>query len=483
MEITKNRYRMMWMAGLFLFFLLGFAVRSSAQVAAYSIKNGRMYIQMAKGLKEAAIDSFVTQYELEDLDLKRFIRSNKPDSLLKLGWSVEINNESYFIISKAFEPFANINNAIDRILFDKPEPLFPATDNGVVFGLNKFRNKFPFAVDDSVVTFFLRNNKNAGRVMLAGSFNNWDPNALSMIRTDSGWIAYVKLGAGKYWYKFIADGGWMVDNDNQLKENDGRGNINSVFFKPNVIFTLNGFTNARKVFLSGSFNNWKPNELPMTKTATGWQLPLYLAEGTHTYKFVVDSKWYRDENNPQKLPDGEGDFNSVIYLGKPYRFQLKGFENAKQVWVSGSFNGWKQDELLMKKTSNGWELPYTLGAGNYEYKFIVDGKWITDPANPLSSSSSGNSYLIIDPNYTFRLKGFREAKRVFLAGDFNRWDSNAYAMKKEGDEWVFPVHLFPGKHLYKFIVDDKWIRDPSNPLWEQNEYDTGNSILWIGEKN
>jgi len=469
------------MASLFAFFLSMLAEKSFAQVAAYAIKNGRMYIQMEKTLKESAIDSFVSQYDLQDLDLKTFIKTNRADSLKKSGWDVEINNESYFIISKAFEPFGNINNAVNRmILQEKTVPLFPATNNGITYGMNKFRNKYPFAVEDSVVTFFLRNNKNARRVMLAGSFNNWNPDILSMNRTDSGWIAYVKLGAGKYWYKFIVDGNWTVDNDNLLKENDGLGNINSVFFRPNMVFTLNGFTDAKKVFLSGSFNNWKPNDLALTKTSTGWVLPLYLAEGTHTYKFVVDGKWMRDENNNHKLPDGNGDFNSAVQLGKPYLFRLNGYENAKQVVLSGTFNGWKHDELLMNKTSSGWELPYTLGGGNYEYKFIVDGKWVTDPGNPMSSPGSGNSFLIIDPNYTFRLKGFKDAKKVFLAGDFNNWDPKAYLMKKEGDDWIFPVHLSVGKHLYKFIVDDKWMNDPSNPLWEQNEYGTGNSILWIG---
>ena len=51
-------------------------------------------------------------------------------------------------------------------------------------------------------------------------------------------------------------------------------------------------------------------------------------------------------------------------------------------------------------------------------------------------------------------------------------------MKHEGDEWVFRVHLSAGKHLYKLIVDGKWIIDPYNKLWEQNEYGTGNSIIW-----
>jgi hypothetical protein len=486
MEMRSRHTIFKWITvGLFVFALLHLSITSYSQVAAYSIKNGRMYIQVGRDIKGAALDSFITNYELEDLDLKKFIKTNKEDSLQKLGWKVEINNESFFIISKAFEPFGdvenNIKNTLDRILFqNKPSPLFPATDNGITFGANKFRNKSPFAITDSIVTFFLRGNEKASKVMLAGSFNDWNPNALSMKKVDSGWIADVKLNPGKYWYKFIVDGNWVADIDNQIKENDGLGNINSVFYRSNFVFRLNGFTNAKRVFLSGSFNNWKPNELLMIETATGWGLPLYLAEGTHTYKFVVDGKWMRDETNHEKLPDSHGDFNSVIRFGKPYLFKLKGFENASQVFLAGTFNGWKQDELQMTKTADGWELPYTLGPGNYDYKFIVDKKWITDPANPISSSNSGNSYLVIDPNYTFRLKGYKDAKQVFLAGDFNRWDPKAYAMKKDGDDWVFPVHLSVGKHLYKFIVDGKWMNDPSNPLWEQNEYNTGNSILWIG---
>jgi hypothetical protein len=54
-------------------------------------------------------------------------------------------------------------------------------------------------------------------------------------------------------------------------------------------------------------------------------------------------------------------------------------------------------------------------------------------------------------------------------------------MKKEDGQWTLDVYLGYGKHTYKFIVDGKWILDPDNKLWEQNEYSTGNSVLWIEE--
>ena len=240
----------------------------------------------------------------------------------------------------------------------------------------------------------------------------------------------------------------MADPDNLIRENDGLGNINSVFFRPTKVFRLRAFEGARSVYLAGSFNNWRPRELQMKHTQSGWELPLYLTEGPNTYKFIVDGQWYADESNPSHLPDGTGGFNSVMVIGKPYRFLLRGFQNAKTVFLSGSFNNWRPDELQMKKTAGGWELPYVLGPGNYEYKFRVDGVWMQDPANPAAGKNNDNSFLIIDPNYTFRLKGYAEARNVFLAGDFNDWKPTALAMKRVGDEWIFSVHLAVGKHRY-----------------------------------
>jgi hypothetical protein len=463
-------------------------VKLAAQQPAgsYSIKNGKMFITVKKHSTNADLENFITQYSLADLPLKQFIETNEADSLKKLGWTINTNNKDLFTISKPMMAFKEINNPADKIVFSEKHPtlaeIFPSVNNGLIYGCNHFRNKPSFAVNNSTVTFFLRGYTNAQQVMLSGSFNNWSVDEQPMTKTENGWIANIQLNAGKYWYKFIVDGNWMDDEDNLLRENDGVGNINSVYFKPNVVFKLNDFTDANKVFVAGSFNNWNKKELAMIKTTAGWELPIYLADGTHTYKFVVDGKWYAEDKKVARLTDGAGGYNSVIEIGKPHIFKLTGYTNAKHVVLSGSFNGWRSDELFMTKTNDGWELPYVIGAGNYEYKFIVDGTWITDPANPLIVNNEGgikNSYLIIDPNYTFRLKGYGNATSVFLAGDFNNWSSQTLRMTKDGDDWIFSVHLFAGKHLYKFIVDGKWIVDPGNKFWEQNEFGTGNSIVWI----
>jgi hypothetical protein len=444
----------------------------------YTVKDGRMLITLNKKISDASLDSFIAQYELFDLDLKTFLKSSKPDSLRKLGWDVQVNNGVVCVLSKPLMGVENIFNPAEKIIFSKNEGKdlaaeFPVVSSSVKYGYNRFKNKYPFRVNDSIVTFFLRGNLNARRVNLSGSFVNWVPDALVMTKTDSGWIYLVKLAPGKYWYKFVVDGSWTIDKDNRWVENDGRGNDNSVYFKTNTVFSLNGFNKVKRLYLSGSFNNWRPRELLMTQTATGWVLPLYLADGTHTYRFAADNHWFADPGNPNRYPNEFGEFNSVLNIGKPYIFHLNGYTEARQVILSGSFNGWRRDELYMTKTDKGWQLPYVLGPGNYEYNFIVDGKVAK------TNIGNGNLNFVIQPNYTFRLKGFEYAKNVFLAGDFNGWSPDAFLMKKEGNDWVLAVHLDPGKHLYKFVVDGKWIIDPGNKLWEQNEHGTGNSVVWI----
>ena len=479
MEV-RRRHIGYWLGLLLLLLVPG---RTRAQE--FNVMNGRMYVTVPKSLTQVQLDSFEVRFDLTDLDLRQVLKKGKFDHLRKMGWRIEKNSAGLLQISKQVLGLSDMGNPEKRIKLTEEHPtfaeMFPVENDDLRYGYNRFVDKHPFQVRDSMVTFFMRGHTNARAVLLAGSFTNWQFNALSMNRTDSGWTMVVKLGAGKYWYKFIIDGGWTIDHDNALREDDGRGNTNSVYYKPNFTFTLNRFRNAREVYLSGSFDSWSRHDIAMTPTASGWAVDLYLAAGTHTYKFVVDGVWYADPDNPSQLPDGERGVNSVVRIGKPHTFYLKGYGTAHAVFLTGSFNDWKREELLMKKTLDGWTIPYTLGPGNYTYRYLVDGKSIPDPGNPYFQRNGGSdaSYVIIEPNYTFRLHGYSTADKVYLSGDFNNWTPASLSMKRIGDEWIFSVHLSVGKHLYKFIVDGQWIIDPGNQLWEDNEYNTNNSVIWI----
>jgi hypothetical protein len=54
--------------------------------------------------------------------------------------------------------------------------------------------------------------------------------------------------------------------------------------------------------------------------------------------------------------------------------------DAKQVWLSGEFNGWSPNAMPMKRHEDGhWETTVDLAPGRYQYKFVVDGEWVPDP--------------------------------------------------------------------------------------------------------
>ena len=490
MEISRDRSRNGWLVGIGLLaclLILVFPGRLFSQKtpkwSSYSVSNGRMVISLGRNIDRALLDKFIEQYDLSDLDLPKLL-VGPPDKdtkkqllgrLRKYGWRIDVDNSRMLVLSKEMQAVGDLNDPGRRTTMIEDHPnfadRFPSQSDNWVVGFNRFVGKYPFAVRDSMVTFFLKGHISARRVRLAGSFTNWQYGALEMNKTDSGWISIVSLRPGKYWYKFIIDGGWTIDRDNQLKEDDGQGNENSVYYKTNRVLILPGFSDARDVYLSGSFNNWNPGELPMSKGAYGWTINLYLAEGTYTYKFLVDGKWIEDPAGRARLPDGHNGFNSVLRLGNPHRFFLKGYTSARSVALAGSFNEWRTYDLLMNRTAEGWELLYTLGPGNYEYKFVVDGKWIADPGDSLfvlhKVSHIVNSYLIVQPNYTFRLEGYPDARAIYLAGDFNDWTPNSLRMKRSGNAWVISVYLPVGKHLYKFVVDGNWIKDPANPLWER----------------
>lgn len=53
---------------------------------------------------------------------------------------------------------------------------------------------------------------------------------------------------------------------------------------------------------------------------------------------------------------------------------------AREVFLSGTFNGWSETLDPMKRDEKGiWKKVKMLTPGRYEYKFIVDGMWILDP--------------------------------------------------------------------------------------------------------
>jgi 1,4-alpha-glucan branching enzyme len=73
-----------------------------------------------------------------------------------------------------------------------------------------------------------------------------------------------------------------------------------------------------------------------------------------------------------------------------------------------------------------------------------------------------------------------QAKKVTLAGSFNKWDVKAVSAKKDSKgNWMAKVSLKPGRHEYKFLVDGSWWNDPHCNSCVPNSFGTKNCVIEV----
>lgn len=75
-------------------------------------------------------------------------------------------------------------------------------------------------------------------------------------------------------------------------------------------------------------------------------------------------------------------------------------EPGKKVFVAGTFNGWNPNATPMADCDQTGVYAATLRIprGSHEYKFVVDGIWMVDPANPdcvINGYGSMNSLIVV----------------------------------------------------------------------------------------
>ena len=71
-------------------------------------------------------------------------------------------------------------------------------------------------------------------VCVAGSFNNWEPQATPLVPLGDGkWAKEITLPEGRYEYRFVVDGAWVTDPNAKETAPNPFGTVNS-------ILTING---------------------------------------------------------------------------------------------------------------------------------------------------------------------------------------------------------------------------------------------------
>ncbi|CAM1344535.1 glycogen-binding domain-containing protein [Tenacibaculum amylolyticum] len=242
---------------------------------------------------------------------------------------------------------------------------------------------------------------NIENVVVSGNFNSWSRDSWSMSKVnDNIYELRKKITDFKdefdWEFKFVINNRiWAEPNEstsNIVPATEGHKNYYTYNLKMynaypskkgNTKFKLKGFRNAKKVIITGSFNKWHEQLFEMEKTNDGWELTLQMKPNKYEYRFIIDGYWIEDPENPFKVPNEFGEYNSVIDITANVEFFLDGFDNAEKVILAGSFNNWSEDSFQMKRVDNGWTYTMKLPSGKHHYKFIVDGKWKVDPSNPI----------------------------------------------------------------------------------------------------
>ena len=81
----------------------------------------------------------------------------------------------------------------------------------------------------------------------------------------------------------------------------------------------------------------------------------------------------------------------AVLLSGPAHAELKTFQidapKAKQVYLAGEMTNWDANKKPMNRDKNGrWSISVDLEPGQWLYKFVVDGQWLTDPGTALNDN-------------------------------------------------------------------------------------------------
>ena len=68
----------------------------------------------------------------------------------------------------------------------------------------------------------------------------------------------------------------------------------------------------KSVELSGDFNGWTPSNNKLVLKDKLWETDVTLNPGRYSYQIVADNKWFIDPDNPNKVDNNLGGYNSVF---------------------------------------------------------------------------------------------------------------------------------------------------------------------------
>lgn len=105
-----------------------------------------------------------------------------------------------------------------------------------------------------------------------------------------------------------------------------------------------------------------------------------------------------------------------------------------RVFLAGTFNEWNNEATEMRRVDGRFELMLPLSPGEYQYKFVADGQWITDEtATDFHPDGYGgrNSVIIVDDSFP-PLSLIRGDGDILFDGLVHRQDARERSLNDDG---------------------------------------------------
>lgn len=258
-------------------------------------------------------------------------------------------------------------------------------------------------VSGRTVTFRYKD-AGASVVSVAGTMNDWALKAMN--KSGDVYSVQMTMAPGVYGYKFVVGSDWIFDPSND-KTVLNEGTQNSRVVVSGICDKTIEITKNSPMTLPGTLEAILPDGTPSTQAVT-YALKTANTSGvtldTTTNKITVGSAYTAD--TLELTASGEDGSQATVTLsvstdpnafvspeinGNIVTFRYKS-DSAQKVSLAGSMYDWAPKE--MSDSDGDGIYTYTteaLQAGSYEYKFIVDDQWTTDPKNYNALSVSGNN--------------------------------------------------------------------------------------------
>lgn len=105
-----------------------------------------------------------------------------------------------------------------------------------------------------------------------------------------------------------------------------------------------------------------------------------------------------DRRSEVRFAPKRSESNVIQSKGLEKKIEFKFFAPlARNVALAGTFNSWSVDSFPLKPSRDGqWKGALNLTPGRYEYRYVIDGRWESDPATDSVPNSFGSTNCILE---------------------------------------------------------------------------------------